>query len=249
MATQTIRRRTVMGGCVAAGAAVSLMLAGPAHAHTDHGDHVNEVDWPEDFTSAYSAMAVPDEVVVPEGEPSPIDEDATGDFMLWLNSELDVICYEIALEGVTGNYESPAFTATHIHEGPTGEAGPPRVAFPDPQSEGDGPRTSSGCMEGPFVTGVEDDDGNDHGDWFTVSQIEDDPTAFYADVHTEEYLDGVVRGQLTQVPLDGVETGGGGETAQQGIAIAGPAAGVGAVALLAAGAYVLIMRRSRNQQV
>lgn len=240
MAPQTIRRRTVMGGCVAAGAAASVMLAGPAHANT-------EVDWPDEFTSAYSAMAVPEEVIDGDGEVSPGEEGATGDFMLWLNSETDVICYEITLEGVTGDYESPAVTATHIHEAAAGEFGPPRIAFPNPEPVGDGPRTSSGCMEGPFVTGVEDDDGNDHGDWFTVAQIEEDPAAFAADSHTEDYPDGVVRAQLTQVPLDGVETGGGGATAQQGMA--GPAAGVGAVALLAAGAYVLILRRSRNQQV
>lgn len=236
-----------MGGCVAVGATASLMLGGAAQAHTDHSDHVNEVDWPESFTSAYSAMTVPDEVVVPDGEPSPAGEDATGDFMLWLNADMDVICYEITLEGTFGEYESPAFTATHIHEGPEGEAGPPRVAFPDPESEGDGPRTSSGCMEGPFVTGVEDDDGNDHGEWFTVAQIEDDPDAFYADVHTEEYPDGIVRGQLTQVPLDGVETGGGGSITDNSAAAA--ALGVGAVALLGAGAYVLISRRSTGSQV
>lgn len=239
MTSQTIRRRTVMGGFVAAGAAASLMVAGPAHANT-------EVEWPDYFTSAYSAMAVPDEVVDSEGEPSPGEEGAMGDFMLWVNSDTDVICYEISLEGVTGGYESPAVTATHIHESAAGEAGPPRVAFPDPQPEGEEPRMSSGCMEGSFMTGVEDDDGNDEGEGFTLSQIEADPAGFAADVHTENHPDGVVRAQLTQVPLDGVETGGGGTAAQQGVAA--PAIGVGALALLGAGAYVLVSRRSRSLQ-
>lgn len=238
MVPQTIRRRTAIGGCVAAGAAASLMLAGPAHANT-------EVEWPDDFTSAYSAMAVPEEVIDPDGEVSPGEDGATGDFMLWLNSELDVICYEITLEGVTGDYESPAVTATHIHEAAAGEAGPPRIAFADPEPEGGDPRTSSGCIEGPFVTGIEDDDGNDQGEGFTVAQIEADPAAFAADSHTENYPDGVVRGQLTQVPLDGVETGGGGATAQQ--SIAAPAIGAGALALLGAGAFAVLFRRTRGQ--
>lgn len=240
MSPTTNRRRTAIAGCAAAGAAASLMIAGPAQANT-------EVEWPEYFTSAYSAMAVPDEVVNPDGESSPGEEGATGDFMLWINSDIDVICYEITLNGVTGDYESPAVTATHIHDADAGEAGPPRVAFPDPQPVGEGPRTSSGCMEGPFVTGVEDDDGNDEGEGFTLSEIEADPAGFAADAHTEDYPDGVVRAQLTQVPLDGVETGGGGTATAQNLAA--PAAGVGALALLGAGGFVLYSRRSRGQQV
>lgn len=225
---------------MAAGAAASLMVAGPVHANT-------EVEWPDDFTSAYSAMAVPEEVIDSDGEVSPGEEGAMGDFMLWVNSDEDVICYEITLEGVTGDYESPAVTATHIHEAAAGEAGPPRIAFDDPQPVGEGPRTSSGCMEGPFVTGVEDDDGNDQGEGFTLDQLEADPAAFAADSHTENHPDGVVRAQLMQVPLDGVETGGGGATAQQ--SMTAPAIGVGALALLGAGAYALRSRRTRDQQV
>lgn len=243
MSYQTMRRSTAVGGCAAVGAAASLMLAGPAHANTDN----TEAEWPDEFTSAYTAMAVPEEVIDPDGESSPGEEGATGDFMLWVNSEQDVICYEITLEGVSGDYESPAVTATHLHEADAGEAGPPRIAFDDPEPVGDGPRTSSGCMEGPFVTGVEDDDGNDEGEGFSVAQIEEDPAAFAADSHTEDYPDGVVRAQLTQVPLDGVETGGGGATAQQ--SIAGPAIGAGAAAVLGAGAFVLLKRRSSNQEV
>lgn len=240
MVPQTIRRSTVTGACVAVGGAAALLLAAPAHANT-------EVEWPEEFTSAYSAMAVPGEVVDQDGEVSPGEEGATGDFMLWMNSEEDVICYEITLEGVTGDYESPAVTATHIHEAAVGEAGPPRIAFPDPEPVGDGPRTSSGCMEGPFTTGVEDEDGNDQGEGFTVAQIEENPEAFAADSHTVDYPDGVVRAQLSQVPLDGVETGGGGATGGQSFVL--PALGMGAVGLLAAGAYVLTTRRATNRQV
>lgn len=175
MEPQKVRRRTVMGGAVAAGAAASLMLAGPAHANT-------EAEWPDYFTSAYTAVAVSEEVVDGDGQPSPGEEGAMGDFMFWVNSDTDVICYEITLEGVTGGYESPAVTATHIHEAAAGEGGPPRLAFADPQPVGEGPRSSSGCMQGPFVTGVEDDDGNDQGEGFTLSQLQADPSAFQAEL-------------------------------------------------------------------
>lgn len=42
------------------------------------------------------------------------------------------------------------------------------MAFADPEPEGEDMRTSSGCLQGPFETGVEDDDGNDARMSFTV---------------------------------------------------------------------------------
>lgn len=58
-----------------------------------------------------------------------------------------------SLTGVTGDYQSPAATATHIHESAFGQFGPPRLAFPNPTGEGDR-RTSVGCLKGPFRTGL-----------------------------------------------------------------------------------------------
>lgn len=61
----------------------------------------------------------------------------------------------LSLTGVTGDYQSPADTATHIHESAEGLFGPPRIAFPNPTPTGDGDkRTSVGCMKGPFKTGI-----------------------------------------------------------------------------------------------
>lgn len=237
----TMTNRTgLMGVCAVAGAAALVVSAAPAQANT-------EVDRPDAFTSAFSVMAVPGEVIDSDGEVSPGEEGATGDFMFWINSETEVICYEITLNGVTGEYDSPAVTATHIHEAGAGESGPPRIAFADPQPVGDGPRYSEGCIQGPFTTGVEDDDGVDRGEGFTLAQIEADPAAFTADTHTEELTAGTVRGQLMQVPLDGVETGGGGVAgaAAAGTPAVGAAAGAGAgVAAIALGgiAYFLLRR-------
>ena len=36
----------------------------------------------------------------------------------------------------------------------------------------------------------------DTGDEFTVAQLESDPSAFFADTHTAEYLAGAIRGQI-----------------------------------------------------
>lgn len=51
-------------------------------------------------------------------------------FLTGVNSKEEVICYNITLYGVTGDYQSPAATSTHIHEAAKGEFGPPRLAFP-----------------------------------------------------------------------------------------------------------------------
>ena len=237
----TTPRRRTLGAGATLGAAVLLLSPTMAQASTETG---TEVDRPEEFTSAFTVMATPDQVVNAEGEAAPGEEGATGDFMFWINSEEEVICYEITLEGVTGGYESPALTATHIHDGAAGESGPPRIAFPDPEPIGDEPRTSSGCLAGPFMTGVEGDDGADTGEGFSLAEIEADPAGYYADPHTEDFVPGVVRGQLMQVPLDGIETGGGGM--QQSSTQIGVFAGAGVLALAGASAFMLIRRNQTS---
>lgn len=104
----------------------------------------------------------------------------------------------ITLSGVTGDYQSPALTATHIHEAAIGASGPPRLAFPNPLPISDDPtivRRSVGCLSGPFLTGVLSG-GVDTGSGFTLKQIEENPAGFFTDSHTVKYVPGVVRGQL-----------------------------------------------------
>ncbi|ROR72607.1 CHRD domain-containing protein [Bogoriella caseilytica] len=226
----------------ASAGALGLVFAGSsASAYSD--GYNNSVDEPDYFTSAFTAMATPDAVVDGDGEPAPGEEGAMGEFTFRVNSDYDIICWHIELTGVTGDYESPAATATHIHDAAAGEAGPPRLAFPDPEPVGDGPRTSYGCMEGPFMTGLEDEDGNDHGEGFTLAELEADPAAFSADSHTENYPAGVVRGQLMQVPVGGLETGGGGTAEQSSMML--PLLGAGGLAL-AGVAGALTYRARRN---
>ncbi len=228
----TITRAAVLTG--AAGAVV-LCAAGPAAAET-------EVAEPATFTSAFTAMATPDMVVNPDGVPTPGEAGASGTFTYRINSDLDVICYDITLSGVTPPYASPAKTATHIHEAAAGQSGPPRIAFPNPEDDGSGRLVSSGCLQGPFTTGVAPE-GTDTGSGFTLAEIEADPSAFSTDTHTSAFTAGAVRGQLTEIPAGGVETGMGGTADGAGTDTA-PLAGVAAAALLAGGGAVALRRRT-----
>ncbi|MCJ1711951.1 CHRD domain-containing protein [Clavibacter michiganensis subsp. phaseoli] len=229
-------RNTTIGG--AAAAALTLLVATPASAETT-------VPEPERFTSAFTVMATPDQVLNADGVATPGEAGATGRFDLRLDSTSNTICYDITLTGVTGEYQSPAKTATHIHQAAVGKAGPPRIAFPNPVDAGNGTRTSSGCMQGPFTTGIMSAENQDTGTGFTVAQIEADPSAFAADTHTASFTAGAVRGRLTQVPVGGVDTGAGGSATSPSSALP-LVAGGGAVALAAAG--VVLMRRHRAQE-
>ncbi len=218
----------------AAGGAVVLAGAGPAAAET-------EVARPATFTSAFTAMATPDMVVNADGVATPGQPGTSGTFMYRINSDQEIICYDITLTGVTPPYQSPAKTATHIHQATAGKAGPPRIALPDPEDDGSGRLVSSGCLQGPFTTGLAPQ-GADTGQGFTLAQIEADPSGFFTDTHTSAFAAGAVRGQLTRVPVGGVATGAGG-TADSSSSSA-PLAALGGTAALAAASAVALRRRA-----
>ena len=178
---------------------------------------------------------------------TPGEPGASGTFTYMINSDTEVICYDISLTGVTPPYQSPAKTATHIHQGDAGQAGPPRIAFPNPEDDGSGTLTSSGCLQGPFTTGVVAN-GADTGEGFTLDQIEADPSAFFTDTHTAAFAAGAVRGQLTAIPVGGVETGAGGTSVLADDGSTGTVVGlIGGSALLAAGGALLLRRRTAQQ--
>ncbi|WP_235929004.1 CHRD domain-containing protein [Marisediminicola senii] len=245
MTKRTTARTLSLGGVAVATAVGMLAVAGPASAET-------EVAEPDTFTSAFTVMATPDQVINNDGIATPGQPGAAGEFMFRINSDLDIICYDITLTGVSGDYMSPAKTATHIHQAAVGQAGPPRISFPNPAPVGDGPRTSSGCLEGPFTTGVLAN-GVDTGDGFDLAAIEANPAGFTGDSHTVDFAAGVVRGQLTQVPVGGVQTGGGGTasadtaaasatTSADSTGVIAGAAGLGALLLTAVGVTALRRR-------
>lgn len=230
-----MRRSTTVTALSVLTAAALALTAGTAWAADEPAPE------PETFTSMFTAMATPDMVVGQNNQPAPGQPGATGTFNIRINSDEEIICYDIELRGVTGEYSSPAKTATHIHEAMPNMSGPPRIAFPNPEGGGE-TRTSSGCLKGPFTTGVMAN-GQDTGTGFSLKKIEANPAAFIGDTHTAQYTAGAVRGQLTRVPAGGVETGAGASAA------AGPDAGevaLGAGALLAvAGAGAVAYRRTR----
>ncbi|KAL1853945.1 hypothetical protein Daus18300_011612 [Diaporthe australafricana] len=149
------------------------------------------------FSSTMLANATPEQVV--NGiELTGGLAGASGTFNFGLDAATDTICYNITLSNFQGEFDSPATTATHIHEAAAGQSGPPRIAFPNPVAVGDpaaGVMNSVGCMKGPFTTGVVME-GADTGNGFTVAQIEANPAGFFADVHSSLAVPGAVRGQL-----------------------------------------------------
>ncbi|KAL5941499.1 hypothetical protein ACKVV1_006217 [Pyricularia oryzae] len=148
------------------------------------------------FTSTYSVLATPDQVVNASNVATGGLEGAKGWFLYGINADEDVICYNITTQGFRGDYQSPAVTATHIHQGEKSKNGPPRIAFPNPEPIGNGDmRRSLGCLKGPFRTGVMAD-GRDTGEGFTVSMIEKDPAGFFTDSHSSLAVAGAFRGQL-----------------------------------------------------
>ncbi|EPS38007.1 hypothetical protein H072_8243 [Dactylellina haptotyla CBS 200.50] len=148
------------------------------------------------FDATYDLIATPDQVVTNTSMPAPGEPGAKGRFRYGINVASQTICYHIELWGVTGDYQSPARTATHIHEAMKGKSGPPRIAFPNPVGD-ERYRKSRGCLTGPFKTGVLAN-GTDTGDGFILNKIVANPSIFFTDSHTKKYVPGVVRGQLSK---------------------------------------------------
>ncbi|OLN86847.1 hypothetical protein CCHL11_04592 [Colletotrichum chlorophyti] len=172
---------------------------------------------PFQFTSTYDVVATPDQVVDSNNTFTGGLAGAIGYFSYGINSRDDVICYNITLVNFQGEYQSPALSATHIHQAKKGRAGPPRpdpknlltgfhsIAFPNPVPVPgyQNVRRSIGCLSGPFRTGLNaTGTTTDNGEGFTVRQIEEDPEDFFTDVHSSLAVPGAVRGQLS----DGVNS-------------------------------------------
>ena len=70
-------------------------------------------------------------------------------------------------------------TAAHIHRGAAGTNGPPVVTLDAPDDN--------------------DSDDCDTADDALVDAIRANPSAFYVNVHTTDYPNGAIRGQITEV--------------------------------------------------
>ena len=104
-------------------------------------------------------------------QPGGGDRDGAGRAEISISDNFGQICYDLNdIRGIG------PITAAHIHRGAPGVNGPPVFTL-KPANEGG----YKGCSDG--------------AEW-TQDRIENNPEAFYVNVHTAEYPNGAIRGQL-----------------------------------------------------
>jgi len=222
-----VKRQEASASLISAAATATGSVAPSSSATPDQGNG-EFAGWtgpngPRTFTSIAKIEATPDTIINNNQTAVAGQEGASLTFTLGMNSAEDYICYKI-VGMLTGNYSSPAVTATHMHAAAAGRAGPPRLAFLNPTNatntnaqpgNGNGTlsaqgtferRSSYGCLDGPFTTGVLAN-GTDTGSNFTIAQIEANPAGFFVDTHSGAFPAGAVRGQITPELVTLVQSG------------------------------------------
>ena len=129
-----------------------------------------------------SAAAAPDlqhprftaSLTGPAEVPGPVDQDGSGTAAVAFQAANDV-CFTIRVSNVT----LPA-AAAHIHRGAPGVAGPVVVSLLPPAANG----RVDGCTS---------------GDVDVLNEIRANPASFYVNVHTSDFPQGAVRGQLSML--------------------------------------------------
>ena len=111
--------------------------------------------------------------------PGPGDADGTGTATITITPSLNQVCWSISVSGIA----LPA-TAAHIHKGRAGVSGDVVVTLSAPDATG----KANGCASGLSAALIE--------------AILDGPAGYYVNVHTSDFPNGAVRGQLTR-PGDG----------------------------------------------
>jgi hypothetical protein len=104
--------------------------------------------------------------------PDPGDPDGSGTATITVNPGQEEVCWTIEAEGI----QLPA-TGAHIHEGAVGEAGDVVVPLTPPDESG----FSSGCAEVSREVALD---------------ILKNPENYYINVHTTDFPNGAIRGQL-----------------------------------------------------
>jgi hypothetical protein len=105
--------------------------------------------------------------------PDPGDPDGSGLAAVAVFPARGELCFAMRVEDIT----LPA-AAAHVHRGRAGVAGPVRVTLEAPGANG----TSRGCVEDLRTR--------------LLRRIKEEPRRFYVNVHTSDFPDGAVRGQL-----------------------------------------------------
>ena len=106
-------------------------------------------------------------------EVPPADPDGTGMARITVNDASNRVCTDLEVRNIG------TVTAAHIHRGAPGVNGPPVVTLDPPDDN--------------------DSDDCDTVDDSLVDEIRHNPSAFYVNVHTTDYPDGAIRGQVSEV--------------------------------------------------
>jgi len=107
----------------------------------------------------------------PQEVPGPGDADAIGEGSVTINAEAGTVCWTYNVAGIS------FITGQHIHVGAEGESGSVIVPLVDAQ----GSFPNSGC-----TTAADD----------VISGILSNPIGHYLNIHTDEFPNGALRGQL-----------------------------------------------------
>jgi len=106
-------------------------------------------------------------------EPGGGDPDGAGLARVEINDTTNTICTDLEIRQIN------AVTAAHIHRGAAGVNGPPVVTLDAPDDN--------------------DSDDCDEASDALVDEIRNNPGGFYVNVHTADYPNGAIRGQLRNV--------------------------------------------------
>jgi hypothetical protein len=106
-------------------------------------------------------------------EVPPADPDGAGMARISINDDSNRICTDLEVRMIGD------VTAAHIHRGAAGVNGPPVVTLDAPDDD--------------------DSDDCDTADDALIDEIRSNPSAFYVNVHTTDYPNGAVRGQIGEV--------------------------------------------------
>ena len=118
------------------------------------------------------AVALTGEVESPDGDPV-----ATGEATVRLRARQGQLCYQLDATNL------PPAAAAHIHKASAGDSGPVVVPLKTPNAAG----KSSGCATAARTL---------------VNAILAAPGSYYVNVHTAEFPNGAIRGQLTGTSAD-----------------------------------------------
>ena len=106
-------------------------------------------------------------------QPGPGDPDGAGGASIELHGETGQLCVTLTLSAV-----GPP-TDVHIHQAPHGQTGPMVLAVPSP---------ADAAPPGPVCVAIASD---------LSRRLRDEPAGYYLEVHTRDFPDGALRGQLS----------------------------------------------------